>query len=141
MPEDFHDADVEAPELLNAVISETLRLDGAEPGTLPRIVPGRGLAVQGLFIPERWLRSPSHEQCAVTDEARAVYNPFGLSPHGCIGIHLAQTELRLVVAEFFLFFPGTQVAVSTTDESMGLENDFLISLRAHRCELVLPVLQ
>ncbi|KAI1047008.1 hypothetical protein LB505_013600 [Fusarium chuoi] len=37
--------------LLNSVIEETLRLYGAAPGALPRVVPGKGLDVCGHYIP------------------------------------------------------------------------------------------
>jgi cytochrome P450 len=37
--------------LLNSVIEETLRLYGAAPGALPRVVPKKGLSVCGYFIP------------------------------------------------------------------------------------------
>lgn len=37
--------------LLNSVLEETLRLYGAAPGALPRVVPEKGLSVCGYFIP------------------------------------------------------------------------------------------
>jgi cytochrome P450 len=44
-------AELEAAPILNSVLNETLRLYGAAPGALPRIVPSRGLAVGEHHIP------------------------------------------------------------------------------------------
>jgi cytochrome P450 len=43
--------ELKSAPLLNSVIEETLRLYGAAPGALPRVVPGKGLSVRGYFIP------------------------------------------------------------------------------------------
>ena len=51
LPDGFRDADVEQLVLLNAVIDETLRLYGAAPGGLPRIVPPKGVTINDTFIP------------------------------------------------------------------------------------------
>ncbi|GKZ31485.1 hypothetical protein AbraIFM66950_012152 [Aspergillus brasiliensis] len=47
----FTDHDLEKLEVLNAVINETLRLYGAAPGSLPRIVPPEGVTLGGYAIP------------------------------------------------------------------------------------------
>lgn len=52
LPEDFSSADVEGLRLLNAVIEEALRLFGAAPGSLPRMVPKGGTDLDGYFLPE-----------------------------------------------------------------------------------------
>lgn len=51
LQQDFGDADVEQLQLLNAVVEETLRLYGAAPGGLPRIVPAAGTTMRDLFLP------------------------------------------------------------------------------------------
>lgn len=48
---DFSDAELETLPVLNAAIDETLRLYGAAPGSLPRIVPAPGAQLAGYFIP------------------------------------------------------------------------------------------
>lgn len=52
LPSDFKDSDTEQLPLLNAVIEETLRLHGAAPGGLPRIVPKGGAELGGYWMPE-----------------------------------------------------------------------------------------
>ena len=44
-------AELEAAPVLNSVIEETLRLYGAAPGALPRVVPTQGMTVGGYDIP------------------------------------------------------------------------------------------
>lgn len=53
LPENFCDTDLEALPLLNAVNKEVLRLYGAVPGSMPRVVPKGGVEIAGYFIPER----------------------------------------------------------------------------------------
>lgn len=50
LPEGYTDADVEKLPLLNAIIEETMRLYGAAPGMLPRVVPAGGVDMGGYFI-------------------------------------------------------------------------------------------
>lgn len=50
LDDDYDDLALEKLPYLNAVVDETLRLYGAAPGALPRIVPSKGLRVQDFFI-------------------------------------------------------------------------------------------
>lgn len=43
--------ELENAKLLNSVIEETLRLYGAAPGALPRIVPSQGVTIAGHHLP------------------------------------------------------------------------------------------
>lgn len=51
LPADFGDEELEKLPVLNAVIDETLRLYGAAPGGLPRIVPNGGADLMGYHLP------------------------------------------------------------------------------------------
>ncbi|GAB7339113.1 hypothetical protein MBLNU457_5787t1 [Dothideomycetes sp. NU457] len=157
--EPLTDAKLEHLPILNAVIDETLRLYGAAPATLPRVVPKGGATLAGYFMPEgtvvgtqaytyhrdsalfpdpekfdytRWLSSNNQ----ISDAAKAAYNPFGAGSRICIGIHLAKMELRLAATTFFRECRGARLAPATTDESMEIENYFLISPKGHACEIV-----
>lgn len=160
LPANYTDADTERLPLLNAVIEETLRLYGAAPGALPRVVPSGGVEMGGFFLPEdtvvsthafsmhrleslfpdplvfkpeRWM--PGSKD-AVSDAAKAAFSPFGSGSKGCLGVHIAYSELRLGAAEFFRQCTGSRLAESTTVESMDMENFFLIAPKSHRCEIV-----
>ena len=176
--EPLTDAKLERLPILNAIIEETLRLYGAAPATLPRVVPKGGATLAGYFMPEgaivgtqaftyhrdpalfpdpekcdafsfsdipslptdtnrrfdytRWLSSNN-----ISDAAKAAYNPFGAGSRICIGIHLAKMELRLAAATFFRECRGARVAPAATDESMDIENYFLISPKGHACEIII----
>jgi len=51
LPDTFDDTMLENLPYLKAVITETLRLYGSAPGSLPRIAPDHGISVQGVFLP------------------------------------------------------------------------------------------
>ncbi|KAI9699247.1 MAG: hypothetical protein M1820_007219 [Bogoriella megaspora] len=164
LPENFRDADVEQLKLLNAVVEETLRLYGAAPGGLPRIVPVGGATMGGVFIPEgttvttqaytshrdaslfpdplqyvpeRWSAFTNENSYRVSDVAKTIHAPFGHGSRICLGIHLAYMELRLATATFFRVCAGAQLSPSTTPKTMEMENFFLISPVGHKCEVVL----
>lgn len=165
---EFTDAELETLPVMNGVIEETLRLYGAAPGCLPRMVPPSGAHLRGHFLPEgtvvstqsytlhrdantfpdpfkfdpgRWMptdgATPGVVPATSTENAKALYSPFGFGSRTCLGIHMARMELRLAVAEFFRTLPGVRLAPSVTEESMALENYFLIAPASHRCEITL----
>lgn len=156
---DFDDDAVEELPLLNAVIMETLRLYGAAPGALPRVVPETGATFGGFYIPQgatvstqsytihrcedlfanaeqfdpsRWLPGTKNE---VSSEAKMAFSPFGAGSRICLGINLAWMELRLAAAEFFRECKGARVGPATTDESMRMQNYFLVAPAGHKCEI------
>jgi cytochrome P450 len=65
--------------LLNSVIEETLRLYGAAPGALPRVVPGQGIDVCGHYLPPGTTVSTQaftiHRNEAIFDDAQ-MYASF-----------------------------------------------------------------
>ncbi|GLB11388.1 hypothetical protein AtubIFM57258_008256 [Aspergillus tubingensis] len=154
----YNEAALEELPLLNAVITETLRLYGAAPGSLPRGVPNGGATFCGYQIPQgttvstqsytmhrdeglypdpetfdvtRWLGGDGH----ASDAARQGLSPFGYGTRICLGVHLAWMELRLAATEFFRECRGVRLASGTTRKSMKPENYFLIAPSGHRCDI------
>jgi len=161
--ENFTENDLINLPLLNATIEETLRLYGAAPSSLPRVVPQGGTRFAGHYIPQgvtvdtqaytfhrdpliwtdplafdpqRWISSKAgYTAEALSSDAKTAFHPFGVGARSCIGIHVARMELRYAVAFLFRECKGMILAPSTTPESMEFENFFLIAPKAHRCEI------
>ncbi|ETS73331.1 hypothetical protein PFICI_14936 [Pestalotiopsis fici W106-1] len=160
--EPLTDTTLERLALLNAVIQETLRLYGAAPGPLPRVVPSGGVELGGYhlpggvtvatqaytshrdprffdspetFDPTRWL-TPGER--ANSETAKAAFAPFGAGSRVCIGKALAYMELRYGAAMFFRVFRGCHLAPSATPESMEMDNLVLIEPRGKVLKVVLP---
>lgn len=163
LPPRYGDQELEKLPLLGAIIEETLRLYGAAPGGLPREVPPAGATLAGYYIPggttvttqaytihrdesiypnanvfnpHRWLDTSSQNESSSSALAKTANHPFGAGSRVCLGIHLAQMELRLATAEFFRNCRGARLAPSTTPESMEMENFFLVAPRSHRCDVL-----
>lgn len=148
-------AELETAPILNSVIEETLRLYGAAPGALPRVVPQQGLTVNGYLIPGgvevstqafTLHRDPSIfadplqfdglrflDKSNMTTKQKAAYMPFGGGSRVCIGLHLAWMELRLSTALFFRECRGAKLSDCMQDEMMEMDNRFLISPKGHCC--------
>lgn len=155
----YDDSALERLPLLNSVIQEALRLYGAVPGNLPRVVPPSGITIGNHFIPAgfevetqaysmhrnpevypdplrfdetRWL-DPS----LITPEQKACFCPFGVGTRVCIGIHLARMELRLATAMLLRKCPNLKLAKNMDDSMMEMYNFFLAGPVGKRCEVTL----
>ncbi|KAL7267601.1 hypothetical protein RUND412_009808, partial [Rhizina undulata] len=151
LPVDFGDAQLRKLPYLNAKMNETLRCYSATAGGLPRVVPFGGKEFAGYKIPagatvpaqpytvhrdtkafpnplkyepERWLEP--------TPEMNQAFIPFGGGSRACLGKHLAQTEVRLGLSHLFLRVPNLNLAPSCTEESMDIEEFFLIAPKGHK---------
>lgn len=147
--------ELETAPVLNSVIAETLRLYGAAPGALPRVVPKQGAVISGHHIPADTVvstqaytnhRDPSAfsnplkfdglrflDKSTMSAHQKASYMPFGGGSRVCIGIHLAYMELRLGAALFFRHCRGARIADSMKDEMMEMDNNFLVAPKGHHC--------
>ncbi|RSL61207.1 hypothetical protein CEP53_005182 [Fusarium sp. AF-6] len=146
--------ELKSAPLLNSVIEETLRLYGAAPGALPRVVPEKGLSVRGYFIPSGTVVSTQaytlHRDSTVFPDAQrfdgerfmdklhltpTAMSPFGAGSRICIGLHLAWMELRLATALFFRECRGARLDPVMTYEMMEMDNRFLIAPKGHCCKI------
>ncbi|KAJ9665637.1 hypothetical protein H2201_004329 [Coniosporium apollinis] len=156
LPLDARGSDLTSLQYLKAVVDEALRLYGAAPGSLPRIVPGAGTVLGPYHIPggvtvstqaftihrdPNIFRDPERFDPSrwenPTQEMRDAFSPFGAGSRTCIGIHLAMLELLLGTFLLFKQCPAAVLSPTTTDESMEFENYFLIAPKSHRCEIQL----
>ncbi|KAH7049475.1 cytochrome P450 [Auriculariales sp. MPI-PUGE-AT-0066] len=141
---------------LNAVLKEVLRLYGAAPSLLPRVVPSTGqpLEIHGhplppgtivatqawsthrqdriyenptTFKPERWLNE--------TEAMKINYFPFGQGTRICAGQALAlmilRTEFAVLMRNFNPVLPP-----HTTERSMEQRFSFVMSSREGKCDIL-----
>lgn len=131
LPAAFTNADVKPLPYLHQILHEALRLYGAAPGSLPRLVPPEGFQVEGHTIPGGMTVSTQaytlHRDPAVfpdphafrperwadpTQEMRDSFMAFGGASRYCIGVNLAMMELRMTAACLYRAFPrGLEIAM------------------------------
>ncbi|KAJ5153956.1 uncharacterized protein N7500_009395 [Penicillium coprophilum] len=127
---------VENLKYMNAVIEESLRMYPPFVTSLSRVVPKGGAIVNGHFVPEdttvachhyasyhsesnfafpdrfmpeRWLGSdPVFE-----NDKKDVLQPFSLGPRVCLGKHLANCEICLILCKLLFHFDITLCTEST----------------------------
>lgn len=68
----------------------------------------------------------------LTPDQKYAFTPFGGGTRVCLGIHLANMELRHGITEFIRECRHLQLSKLTTPESMEMENFFLIAPKGHR---------
>ncbi|KAI2709931.1 hypothetical protein DTO006G1_9212 [Penicillium roqueforti] len=127
---------VEELKYMTAVIEESLRIYPPFVTSLSRIVPHGGAVVNGHFLPEdtavachhyasyhsesnfafpdkfmpeRWLGSDP----IFADDKKDVLQPFSLGPRVCLGKHLANCEIRLILCKLLYHFDITLRPEST----------------------------
>ncbi|KAI9931250.1 hypothetical protein MW887_010912 [Aspergillus wentii] len=91
---------------LNAVLEESLRIYPPIPAMLPRLVPEGGAAINDpdTFIPERWLQEPDSDIERFVNDKKEAFQPFSYGPRSCLGQHLANAEMRLILTKILWHF-------------------------------------
>ncbi|TKA76250.1 hypothetical protein B0A49_03101 [Cryomyces minteri] len=151
-------SDLAECRILDAVVSETLRLHPAAPASLQRETPAGGRELGGYFIPAgtvvsmqcyttqrnpsvfpdpenfdpaRWLGTPEKQLAAMN----VLQMPFSRGTRACLGKNLALMELKLVTASVIKWY-SVAVASSMGPGDMDLKDHFLAVPKSGRCELV-----
>ncbi|KAF2648710.1 putative cytochrome P450 [Lophiostoma macrostomum CBS 122681] len=154
LKEKYHEEDLKALPYLNCVIQESLRLYPAAPSGLPRKVPAGGVEIDGYWMPAGLTVSTQaysmHRNTEIfpnpesfnpsrwektTKDMKDSSMPFGGGSRTCIGIHLAEMELRRGAAHFFRTFPRARVSTAEgfSDADMRQVIYFLMYPRGKRC--------
>ncbi|KAL4872535.1 hypothetical protein BDV12DRAFT_193253 [Aspergillus spectabilis] len=152
--EGISDADLRDLPYFNQVINESLRLYPAVPSGLPRIVPEKGSALAGYWLPggatvttqlyslhrdEEIFEEPERFNPSRWDSPskamKDAFMPFGAGSRNCVGIHLAKMELRLATAYFFRTLPNARISTleNMSDDDMEMNLYFLLSPKGKRC--------
>lgn len=74
----------------------------------------------------------------LTPQQKLLFSPFGAGSRICLGIELARMEMRLATTVLFRRCKGLRLAPGTNDETMEMENFFMINPRGHKCEVIMP---
>ncbi|KAI1339775.1 cytochrome P450 [Xylariaceae sp. FL0016] len=154
LKDDFTDDDVKNLPYLNMCITETLRRYPVAPTALPRYVPKEGTMMNGVCLPggsvvttHNWCLHMNKEVYpepelfdplrweTPTKQMKDHFMPFSHGSRNCIGMHLAQIELRLGIAHFFRAFPKATVSTleGMQDKDMDQLLYFVSSPASHRC--------
>lgn len=154
LPDNYVDEDLKQLPYLGQVINETLRLYAAAPAHLPREVIQGGREIDGYWIPVGTIVETQaysmHRNSAIyqdperfdpsrwaspSKEMKNAWMPFGGGSRICLGLHLAQMELRVATAGFFRAYPNAKVSTleDFSDEDMEQVVYFLMYPKNNRC--------
>ncbi|KJZ69528.1 hypothetical protein HIM_11070 [Hirsutella minnesotensis 3608] len=154
LPDDFNELQLKELPYLNQVITETLRLNAPALDGLPRSVPpggtelcnyhlneGTTVCVQAYSmhrIPDVYTNPEEFDPSRWEEPTKAMkdaYIAWGRGARGCFGIHVAQLEIRIATARFFLAFPDAKVSGldGMNDGDMAQEIYWLVSPKGKRC--------
>jgi len=151
---DFKNQDVRELPYLNRVMKEAVRLYSGVPSVLPRTVPTGGAHFLGYFLPagttvstqcyslhrradyyadplrfdpDRWINP--------TKDMVDAFMGFGAGVRSCVGINLAEMELRCLTAHFFRKWPQARVSSKEgmSDLDMGQDAWVFMSPTGRRC--------
>ncbi|KAF2096875.1 cytochrome P450 [Rhizodiscina lignyota] len=141
---------------LQAVITETLRMLPPIAGISPRQVPAGGAVIAGEFIPEyttvgvshfsmgrapeyfsradefhpeRWLDGPLFK-----NDQKEAAQPFAVGPRNCVGMNLANVELRIIIARILWNFD-----LKLDESSMNWERDMNEYLAWEKAPLIVSL--
>ncbi|EHK22060.1 uncharacterized protein TRIVIDRAFT_222494 [Trichoderma virens Gv29-8] len=122
--QDITTTSVQHLKYMLAVINEVMRVHPAVVTGLPRVISEGGATIAGEyvpedtcvevwqwplfrnpkywtqpddFIPERWLGDPKF-----ANDRRECFQPFSTGPRNCVGMNLAYSEMRLILARVIL---------------------------------------
>ncbi|KAH6959580.1 cytochrome P450 [Ilyonectria sp. MPI-CAGE-AT-0026] len=143
--------------ILDAVITETLRLHPAAPASLQRETPAGGRTLNGVFIPEKTIVSmqcyttqrdptvyPNPDSFmpnrwigteAVTESMKSLFLPFSRGTRACLGKNLAMMELKMTTATLVRYYT-VDLGPDTTEDSMMMMDHFLAMPRSGKCDLM-----
>ncbi|KAL7929735.1 cytochrome P450 [Trichoderma chlorosporum] len=124
--EDITITSVQNLTYMRAVIDEFMRMYPPVPSGTPRVIAQGGAMIAGKyvpentvvevwqwslyhnpsywthpddFIPERWLGDPTF-----ANDRRECFQPFSVGPRNCVGMNLAYSEMRLILALLIMRF-------------------------------------
>jgi len=91
---------------------------------------GEAFSQPNAFLPERWL-----EVDKITEEMRELFMPFSKGTRACLGKNMAMMELKMTTATLLKSY-SVRAAPTTTDDSMTMQDHFLVLPKGGRCDLI-----
>ncbi|KAL3448204.1 cytochrome P450 [Aspergillus insuetus] len=150
-PLDF--AVLERLPILDGVCREALRIHAPIPSYLERVIAEDGVQIEGYdipkgtvigmqaytnhrdplvyphpeaFVPQRWF--------APTEEMKTSFLPFSAGPRACIGLNLANMQLRIHLGHIFHRY-RVALAKGTNEQSMKHVEFFMVRPVSQECNL------